>query len=142
MNRRHCICKVFAALTLLTAGGCSQSADDGRPRPVPVSGTVLYNRQPVEGATVVFVPEEHMYAAAGRSRTGGSLQLRTFDEDDGAIPGKYTVTVRKFEFLYPPGGGEIERQLLPVKYGTPTTSRLTATVVEGGENNFTFELKD
>ncbi len=60
---------------------------------------------PVEGATVLFLPTDHQYAAASKSDASGRFTLRTFDPNDGAAPGKFTVTVKKFEFLYPPGGG-------------------------------------
>ncbi|MES2788262.1 MAG: carboxypeptidase-like regulatory domain-containing protein [Planctomycetota bacterium] len=140
--QNRCDVGLLCVFVIVMASGCSRSPVDGRPTLVPVTGTVLYKQQPIEGATVLLVPTDHEFAAAGKTDASGTFQLRTFDPDDGAAPGKFTVTVKKFEFLYPPGGGEIEKQLLPVKYGNPTSSGLTATVVEGEENDLTFELND
>ena len=99
------MCCMVAVVTL---GGCSRPTVEGRPALAAASGTVLYQQKPVEGATVLFIPVDHGYAATGRTDANGKFQLRTFDPDDGAAPGKFTVTVRKFEILFPPGGGEIE----------------------------------
>lgn len=133
---------LLALIAVFTSGGCSRPTVDGRPALVPASGTVLYQSKPVEGATVLFIPVDHGYAATGRTDANGKFQLRTYEPDDGAAPGKFTVTVKKFEILFPPGGGEIERQLLPEKYGTGTKSRLSATVSADESNEFRFELTD
>ena len=133
------LCCMVAVVTL---GGCSRPTVEGRPALAAASGTVLYQQKPVEGATVLFIPVDHGYAATGRTDANGKFQLRTFDPDDGAAPGKFTVTVRKFEILFPPGGGEIERQLLPEKYGAGAQSGLTAEVSADDDNVFQFELTD
>jgi hypothetical protein len=129
------------AAFLLLAAGCTK-APDGRPKLVPVVGKVLYNKAPIEGATVVFIPEGHNYAATARTDAGGTFKLRTFAESDGAVPGNYKITVRKFEILFPPGGGEIEKQLLPAAYCDVTKSGLTATVTDGGAKDIAFDLHD
>lgn len=138
MNIRHSLILVCVlAVAELTLSGCGSQPVDLRPKRVPVSGTVRYKNELVEGATIVFHPEEHPHAAAGKTLEGGQFRLRTFDPDDGAVPGKFKVSVRKFYFV-----GDVEHQILPVKYGNPDSAKLTATVVDGQPNTFTFELAD
>jgi len=128
-------------------GGDKWLAD--RPHPVPVTGTVFHNDQPVEGASVVFVPSGHTYAAAGKTDAEGRFRLQTFGPDDGAVPGTYRVTVRKVELPDQGGSGvsdDAERPegaemwLLPGKYSDAGSSGLTATVDEGGENDIPLQL--
>src|SRR5437762_13573359 len=80
-------CLVFLALCL----GCGQSNPLG---PVPVSGKVTYNSQPVEGATVSFNPDGDGRPATAISAADGSYNLTTLNWQ-GAVPGQYTVVVRK-----------------------------------------------
>jgi hypothetical protein len=139
------------ALAIASCAGCGEA--DNRPKRVPVSGTVMFNQQPVEGASVVFSPQGHSNAATGRTDALGRFQLRTFGANDGAVPGDYKVTVRKTEIVGGvaaggdgDGGGAdappaSERSLIPDKYGRPEASGLEATVNSEGENNFTFELQ-
>jgi hypothetical protein len=136
-----------AAVALLV--GCGDKWTASRPRPVPVSGTVLYQDQPVEGATVVFVPEGHDYAAAGVTDASGRFELRTFEPGDGAVPGDYKVTVRKVETSGALGSSQdddaerpspTELWLLPGRYADPQSSDLTATVTERGNDDLVFKL--
>jgi hypothetical protein len=150
-RRVFCSFSVFSAAVALAGcgGGDEWSAD--RPKPVPVSGIVLYKQQPVAGATVVFHPEGHAHAATGQTDAAGKFQLQTLKPNDGAVPGEYKVTVRKVEVQ---AGAEEEmtqvddtsspeqRSLLPDHYGGTESTDLTASVTEGGANNFEFELKD
>lgn len=129
----------LAGVCLILAG-CSSDVP-GRPKPVPVDGKLLWEGKPVEGATVVFMPEDHGFAAAGRTDSEGRFRVQTFNKDDGAVPGKFKIAVRKFEFLYPPGGGEIEQQLLPLVYCNPVKSGLTATIEDIPLNNVLVDLK-
>lgn len=134
--------------------GCGSGGDEWaakRPTAVPAGGTVLHKGEPVSDATVLFVPEGHKHAAVGRTDAEGKFKLQTFDQDDGAVPGDFKVTVRKVEVISAAGDPEEddaelpppeERSLLPDAYGNPALSGLTASVKEGAENNFTFELTD
>jgi hypothetical protein len=142
---------VFAAVLPMGCGGDDKWAAE-RPQRVPTGGTVLYNDQPVEGATVLFLPQGHNHAATGRTDSSGRFRLQTFDPGDGAVPGEYKVTIRKsevssaggdqqdddFEHLEEPE----ERSLLPERYAGAETSGFTASVAEGGDNDFSFELTD
>ncbi|MGH7202173.1 MAG: carboxypeptidase-like regulatory domain-containing protein, partial [Planctomycetaceae bacterium] len=58
---------------------------------------MIYNEQPVEGATVVFIPTGHKHGATAQTDAEGKFQLRTYEPGDGAVPGNYKVTIRKVE---------------------------------------------
>ncbi len=139
-------------LALLVLIGCS-SGDGDRPRRVPVTGKVVYQGKPVEGAHVTFVPQTQGQSPAfGTTDAAGAFKLSTFDVDDGAQPGAYTVTISKTVTEGGPASSEPVNtgapppsskttDLLPPTYKTPATSGLSATVKEGAPNEFSFELK-
>src|SRR6478672_6692857 len=69
-----------------------------------VVGTVLYKNQPVEGATVNFLPKGETPGAKpahGRTDSGGHFTLTTYfdptDQPVGALPGEYSVTITKID---------------------------------------------
>jgi hypothetical protein len=70
------------------------------PLPVPVSGVVTLNGQPLDGATVMFfLIDSNGRAAVGTSDMTGRFQLQTYVSGStilpGALPGSYRVTVAK-----------------------------------------------
>lgn len=79
---------------LLAVAGCSSKYT-----PVPVSGEVTLDGQPVDGATVYFYAVGD--AKEGRPATGqtdkeGKFRLSTLGTNDGALPGTYKVVVAKY----------------------------------------------
>jgi hypothetical protein len=156
-QRRIAPCVAIAVVALI---GCSGSADE-RQKVVPVSGSVTYNGQPVAGATVVFLTKGSSPGATGQTASDGTFRLTTYDEGDGAAPGRYSVTVTKLEGAAsgdpnapfdpvadmeaaarktaPPPPA---RSLLPTKYSTAAQSPLEFTVEASGNNRFEIELKD
>jgi len=143
---------------LLVSLGCGPAGDDG-PLRVPATVTVTHNGSPVEGANVTFVPTGDYQAAYGITDASGKAQLSTLGENDGAMPGDYKVMVQKTETsgsgakaasdeigAMPAGADAMKpietRNLLPEKYGAIGTTDLEATVAEGGENEFSFDLTD
>lgn len=141
----------FALVCLAMIVGCAgPAANPNRPATVQVSGTVTYEGQPVEGATVAFLPKTPSDpGASGRTDASGKFTLTAFEPGDGAVPGSYLVTVVKTEIE----GGDVVQEdstvapptpksLIPEKYNNPQGSGLTADVKEGEANEFTFELKD
>jgi hypothetical protein len=58
----------------------------------------------------------------------------------GIAPGRYAVAITKLDTAAVSSTLAPPKDLLPKKYGNPQTSRLTADVTEGGENDFQFAL--
>lgn len=146
----------FSFVTLL-AIGCGD--DSGLPARYKVSGTVKYKGAPVEKGAITFTPED---AANGRSATGtivnGSYSLTTHANSDGALPGKYKVSVSSREVdlskaeANAKGGGSMRqddvakankdaKKLTPAKYEIPETSGLTFEV-KPSSNTADFDLAD
>lgn len=119
------------------------------PSPTPVMGRVLFNGMPVEGATVTFAPiADSGYASVGITDAAGAYALTTFQNADGALPGRYMVTVTKTEvdeeeeMVFEDEGDEpVVRNFLPVKYSSTATSDLECEV-KAGNNDIQLELTD
>jgi hypothetical protein len=82
-------------------GGCG----GGGPVLVPVHGTVTVNGKPLEGASVLFVPEaSNKLGLVGLATSGpeGSYSALT-NNDPGLVAGNYKVRVTKI----PPGAGPV-----------------------------------
>jgi hypothetical protein len=138
----------------------------GHPATAPVSGTVTYNGEPVVGAKVVFIPKEGgSRNASGTTDSQGRYQLTTFEKNDGAVPGAYSVSISETagaedlggisaedpsaaygEAMEAVAGGEMgagetaEEGGIPAKYADPNKSGLEMTV-ESGKNVFDFNLE-
>lgn len=109
---------------------------------IAVTGVVTHNSKPLADADVSFVPETGS-PAYGRTDASGRFTLTTFNEGDGATPGKHTVTVIKSEEVKAATDTNPYaeyRSVLPEKYGRPQESPLTAEVEKGGSNDFTFDV--
>ena len=144
---------MLTALSVLI--GCGGEAELGGT--TAVTGTVTHNGQPVEGATVTFSPTGEGRAASGMTGADGRFTLTTLTAADGVMPGAYNVGISKtaaqgamtaeeseayLKQHNQPPPPPVVKDVLPVKYKNPMQSGLTATVSEGGENDFTFELAD
>jgi len=136
--------------------GCLPSSSD-RPGTYPVTGTVTYDGEAVEGATVAFQSVGGSHGAIGRTGAGGKYKLTTSVSGDGVIPGEYKVKIFKYkidpaaaedimdEMYAPPDAGQMAAEpqnLLPAKYADAAKSGFTATVKEDGKNDFTFNMTD
>src|SRR5262245_36469978 len=140
------------AFSLVFCAGCGNANKLGTIR---VSGKVTYKGQPVEGATVSSVPDGTGRAATAITTAGGTYDLMTLDSP-GAIPGQYTVLVRKTEV--PPASTQPvsmedalklnnrppppPKELLPAKYGDATKSPLKSEVKKGQSNSIDLQLTD
>lgn len=168
MSLTNQICSRLLLATVIL-GGCSSGGD--HPETAPVSGTVLYKGDPVEGATVSFRAEGAPRPASGVTNAEGKFQLSTFDANDGAVLGEHIITVTKMppgssvpaaasdsdamlndpnammqEYQqYVAGQGKLKDQsqsLLPAKYADPKTTPLKETVTREGPNQFVLQLTD
>ena len=126
---------------LATASGCGSSG----PATINVTGKILQSGEPVDGAIVVFTPVDSdgaKVAAQGETDAKGEFSLSTYlggeDYKPGIASGQYDVSVTKLEVVQ-----DMRRQpkhLLPKKFSQPKTSGLSATVSEGGNTHFEFDL--
>jgi len=142
----------LAVLPVLLCG-CSKTESGGNHPPVAkATGVVLYQGRPIEGAEVTFNNPEAGYTSTGKTDATGRFSLSTFGKNDGVVPGKQLVAIRRVEVIdkTPPGvdvsaGGtavppEI-RWIIPQKYSDSAKSGLTAEVTSSGPNDFPFDLK-
>ena len=154
-------------LFVLVLTGCS----DPDARYSRVEGTVTYNGQPVEAASVTFLPTGgELEPASGHTDVNGRFVLtssRAARGGSGALPGEYTVIISKvvvspdpdFEALKqgqitqeeyerrlsrktPADQERLRRNHLPAKYADRDRSGLTATVVSGKNPPLNFDLTD
>ena len=145
---RSLVALLIGAFTL----GCSPSNPLGT---APVGGKVTYNGQPVAGATVSFVPDGDGRPATAITGADGAYNLTTLNWP-GAVPGQYTVLVRKTDVALasnqpvsmedavklnarPPPP---PKELLPPKYADATKSPLKAEVKKGQKNAVDLQLAD
>lgn len=142
---------------LAVLAGCGGDEESEFPQRVRASATVIYNGQPVEGAHVTFAPQtDGGKPAFGNTDSKGVVELTSFGVEDGAMAGKYVVMVSKTQpavpaetqtapSFAPPAGRRAPAKtvdVLPKKYKVRKTTDLFAEVVQGDENDFTFELSD
>jgi hypothetical protein len=162
---RFILFHVGVACLLSWSAGCGgASGAANREKTIPVTGKVTYNGEPVADATVTLVPDAPppdaigKRAAFGRTDSSGRFSLRTFEPDDGAVPGKYKVTVTKYEVsssgavatseedYVPPEEMEEDsappKSLLPEVYSKANSTTLTADVADGAAITLDLELKD
>lgn len=149
---------VIGLLSLFTLVGCGGPKG---PAVTVVSGTVMLDGEPLDGASVVFHPTSSSgLAGSGKTSADGTFGLSTFRATPGAgvVPGEYVVTISKEEWPqfeepedddpdYERKMAKVERDMerarptyvTPQAYGDEETSGLTATV-STGENKIVFEL--
>lgn len=138
---------------VIVLGGCERA-----PELHPVSGTVSYGGEMVEGATVTFRCEEANTIATGTTDGQGRFELSTYQAGKGAVAGEHTVTVTKTSAAAESGSASLSMEeamsqgapppktetkaLLPAKYGDPARPQLKFTVSPGEGNVFPIELTD
>ena len=131
----------------------------GTIRTVNVTGTVTFNGEPLSGAQVNFSPttsDEGARPAFGLTDADGKYRLSVIGGavNAGTTPGEYQVSISRMVgtgIIAEPDGGPTTsgpsvfvpppQSLIPIRYGDPTTSELTATVEARGNNVFNFDLK-
>ena len=88
------MCSLFSLAALGFVAGCSSNSN---PPTIPVTGIVTLDGKPVSGAMVKFEPSEGSQVASGTSDANGKYVLGTFAGGDGAMKGKYGVSVTKIQ---------------------------------------------
>ncbi|MCC9609391.1 carboxypeptidase-like regulatory domain-containing protein [Blastopirellula sp. JC732] len=141
---------INAAAVCLFMIGCG--AGNQNPPTTPVTGKVTYKGAAVEGAAVKFLPSNsEAKIANATSGADGTYAISTFEPGDGAMAGKYKITVRKLvsvqQGVQQDGehAGEpdyVNKDMLPKKYMSVDDTPLEFEVNAGGDNAFDIELKD
>ncbi len=129
-----CLC-----MTVLLFMGCGS----GRPRTVPVRGKISYLGKVVPNGTIMFMPTSGK-EATGEIGPDGSFTLTTFEKDDGAIPGQYTVVIvarADMTNRLPEDRDPLPPPIVPMKYTSIATSPLRAEVKDE-VNQIDFELNN
>lgn len=141
-------------LTVAALAGCSGGKGGTFAQ---VSGTVTQAGVPIDGARVTFhstVDTTRGYAAVTDSN--GKYLLAMFGQDPGIPPGLYRVTVAKVGLKDPKKGdmeldpGQLEamasanpnavKNALPKDYEAIQSTKLSATLNEGKNENVNFDL--
>ena len=114
LRGRILIWSAASVLSWLLVAGCGPRY----PSTVPVTGTVTYRGQPVEGANVLFSRASGDLSkgelAVGKTDANGKFELISHFGSQasakGAVPGKYEVTISKH--VPPPGMTPAQYQAL------------------------------
>ena len=155
---RRTACGILLGLALLE--GCSRKVGDKwtrqRPQVYPATGIVLYQKNPVAGATVMFESSNADtkagggLVAIGYTDAAGTFRMKTYKEYEGVVAGPHRVSVTKVEYAPAPrpAGADpdidippIPTSVLPAKYKDFTSSGLTTTVTAEGPNQVRLELE-
>ena len=140
---RRCICVIVMVASCLSAGGCSSRPDKWaakRPKTYPAKGRVLWDGKPEEGIIVSLDSKVHNVSAIAITDSTGAFKLKTYKTGDGAVAGEHAVRLEKRIVKDPNAEIVVEVIVLPKNYADPKTSGLTATVVEKGPTEPTFEV--
>lgn len=140
-----CSSSLLLGLSALSAvlTGCGESSAKSKPRipPVPVSGLLTINHEPVSRWEIKFVDvngKKPRPMAVGLTQADGTFTMATPSIDaSGVVPGEYAVGIspaRDNESFGPPESN-------PLRWSAdPKTSGLTAKVTSDGPNEFRFNL--
>jgi len=150
---------VLVTASLVLSAGCGKPKVTV-PKTYPVSIKITYHGQPVEGANVTLVPQEQSgRGASGTTDANGVAKMGPPGLADGAVPGKYWVTVAKIEggqsstattpeefYKQQESQGAVPpsspKHVLPTKYLSAQTSGLECVVTEQADQQFQFDLTD
>jgi len=134
--------------------GCSQNE---HPELRRVTGTVIYNGEPLGDAIVAFYNDNSSRLASGHTDVDGKFFLTSFSQNDGAIPGDHNVVVTKVDgaeeeevpslsmdeaLTARPLAGNTIQLLVPKKYTSLETTPLVVSVSDNGLNDVTINLED
>lgn len=142
-------------LPLFVCSGCFGEfgtwSENRQVRLYPVSGTVTLDGEPVEGAQVIFQPEDaaqQALMAIAETDASGRFKLATVQADEGAVAGPHRVRISKTVVTNVNTNGNPEgnlppvqeKDLLPVVYKAFETSGLKAQVSDQEPTVVKFEL--
>jgi len=148
--KQFCWPMAVVSLGLLMAGCGGEEPVKGRTKVVPVQGKVMFQGTPLSGATVMFYAETAKLTASGMTDEQGVFHLRTYEGQDGAVPGSHKVTVKKSEGKTVPNPEDpnlpplssVEIWITPEEYASQEKTPLTAQVSESGPNDITLTITE
>lgn len=129
------------ALMCLFLVGCESEV----PTLAPVDGTLTQAGKPIAEAVIVLHPQEKQTGNLPKpmaiTDSRGKFKLTTTSSGDGALPGKYIVTL-ELRALRRSGEEAIRdgKHLLPERLADPRTSGMTKEVVPGANHWETIEV--
>ncbi|MEX0791589.1 MAG: hypothetical protein WD045_00530 [Pirellulaceae bacterium] len=126
MRSLHLFYASAVVVALFFSSSCSRPGYEGVPT-FPVTGHVIIDGEPVEGANVKFTPIAEVgspdaLTANGISGADGSFELSTYVNGDGAPAGEYAVTIFWLEPPKPPRGKDPGPDRLGRRYADPAKS--------------------
>lgn len=124
-----------AALGLAVTVGC------GGGETVPVSGTVTLDGEPLDGATIVFTPQEGGRPSAARTDSNGYYNLVYGRGAAGAVPGEHLVTISTY--IEEDTDSDPEDALAGSAERVPARYNVNSELVENveyGRNTIDFDL--
>ncbi|MBN2294658.1 MAG: hypothetical protein JXM70_19675 [Pirellulales bacterium] len=127
----------------MSVSGCGPS----RPEMVPTSGTVTIDgKAPLEPGTLYFHPIETAKGLPARPATAtfdtsGRYTVKSFEEGDGLIPGRYKVSAECWE-VPPNMAGRPVKSRIAGRFNSAVSSGLEEVVIESGsaDRQIDFEL--
>jgi hypothetical protein len=141
--RRWPLHRWMVVLLVVVVAGCGSN-----PRPVPVSGLVTIQGDPLRWGVILLDPIDGGPPAVGEIQTDGTFRLTSFREFDGAIPGTYRVSFIVYPMDGPPAlygrtgtRAKTKSDFLPVKYTDPQKSGLQVIINER-DNHLELHLTD
>jgi hypothetical protein len=157
--RRTVILSSYALSLCVLVPGCGDPGIGA----IPVEGTVLVDKKPMEGVMVVFHPDPPGgRAASGKTDANGVYKLTTEINGDGALAGSYKIAVSKHVNAEDDLPKEVDpndpasldaiyskvdtrkrqesKNFIGKRWENHLGSGLTATVERGKENKFNLEV--
>lgn len=135
MRNLYIVLSVIAIVPPLT--GCG----DAKPNRTPVAvvkGTVLLDGKPLETGSIETSVDSGRGALG--SIHGGAFELSTYGTNDGAVLGTHRIAVIARESGEAGPEGKAGKLLVPERYTSASTSKLTIEVKDG-TNTPKLELK-
>ncbi|MCC9607806.1 carboxypeptidase regulatory-like domain-containing protein [Blastopirellula sp. JC732] len=129
----------LAAAVVVAAIGCG--GDANTPPLGEVTGHVTLNGEPLDGATVEFIPENGR-PSIGLTDGGGNYSLQFRADTPGAVLGKHSVRITSQRSASGGEGGDefvaARKETVPVQYNDETT---LSVEVKSGSNKLDFPLE-
>jgi hypothetical protein len=122
---------VLALAALVAAAGCNQKGPV-LPATVPAKGMIqLASGQPMREGRLQLIPKDKGGVEAfGDVKPDGSFTLTSYKTDDGAVPGRYVVSISPYNYAAPGGSPARIRSdgQIPGKYLEAETSKLEVEI--------------